>query len=146
MEPAGYVERPGKTTLSPQFYMHVKLTVVSYCQLRRLSAITGCGLRICKLGLISAGSAYPIQSFFKRGHSSCAQQPTCRGDKTDEQRQMLLALLMERFQLRFHREQKEGEEYLFAKGPREPTFTPPKHPKYRMFFAGLLGGGNATVC
>jgi uncharacterized protein (TIGR03435 family) len=63
----------------------------------------------------------------------------------EEQRQMLLALLMDRFQLKFHRESKEGAVYLLTKGPKEPAFEPPKHPEYRMFFAGLLGGGNGTV-
>ena len=63
----------------------------------------------------------------------------------EEQRQMLLALLMDRFQLKFHRESKEGVVYLLTKGPKEVTFEPPKHPEYRMFFAGLLGGGNGTV-
>ena len=62
-----------------------------------------------------------------------------------EQRQMLLALLIDRFQLKFHRESKEGVVYLLTKGTQQPTFEPPKHPEYRMFFAGLLGGGNGTV-
>jgi uncharacterized protein (TIGR03435 family) len=63
----------------------------------------------------------------------------------DEQRQMLLALLIDRFQLKFHRESKDGVVYLLTKGPQEPMFEPPKHPETRMFFAGLLGGGNGTV-
>jgi uncharacterized protein (TIGR03435 family) len=63
----------------------------------------------------------------------------------EEQRQMLLALLKDRFQLKFHRQSKEGVVYLLAKGPEEPMFGPPMHPEYRMFFAGLLGGGNGTV-
>jgi uncharacterized protein (TIGR03435 family) len=63
----------------------------------------------------------------------------------EEQRQMLLALLMDRFQLKFHRESQEGVVYLLTKGNKEPAFEPPKHPEYRMFFAGLLGGGDGTV-
>jgi uncharacterized protein (TIGR03435 family) len=63
----------------------------------------------------------------------------------EEQRQMLLALLMDRFQLKFHRESKEGVVYLLTKGPKEPKFETPKHPESRMFFAGLLGGGNGAV-
>jgi uncharacterized protein (TIGR03435 family) len=63
----------------------------------------------------------------------------------EEQRQMLLALLIDRFQLKFHRESKEGVVYLLTKGPHEPMFELPKHPEYRMFSAGLLGGGNGTV-
>jgi hypothetical protein len=35
--------------------------------------------------------------------------------------------------------------YLLAQGHRPPTLEPPKHPEYRMFFAGLLGGGDGTV-
>ena len=63
----------------------------------------------------------------------------------EEQRQMLLALLMDRFRLKFHRESKDGVVYLLTKGPKEPRFEAPKHAEYRMFFAGLLGGGNGTV-
>ncbi len=71
----------------------------------------------------------------------------------EEQRQMLLALLVDRFHLEFHRESKEGVVYLLTKGPKEPKFGPPQHPETRMYFAGLLGGrddgtvsgGNATM-
>jgi uncharacterized protein (TIGR03435 family) len=63
----------------------------------------------------------------------------------EEQRQMLLSLLMDRFRLKFHRESKEGMVYLLTRGPKDPAFAPPKHPEYRMFFAGLLGGGDGTV-
>jgi uncharacterized protein (TIGR03435 family) len=63
----------------------------------------------------------------------------------EEQRQMLLALLMDRFQLKFHRESQEGVVFLLTKGPKALTLEGPKHPEYRMFFAGLLGGGDGTV-
>ena len=63
----------------------------------------------------------------------------------EEQRQMLLALLTDRFQLKFRRESKEGVVYLLTKGQQAPIFERSKHPEYRMFFAGLLGGGNGTV-
>jgi uncharacterized protein (TIGR03435 family) len=63
----------------------------------------------------------------------------------EEQRQMLLALLIDRFQLKFHRESKDGVVYLLTKGPHEPALEPPQHPEYRMFFAGLFGGGDGTV-
>jgi uncharacterized protein (TIGR03435 family) len=63
----------------------------------------------------------------------------------EEQRQMLLALLIDRFQMKFHRESNEGVVYLLTKELKEPVFEPPKHPESRMFFAGLLGGGNGTV-
>jgi uncharacterized protein (TIGR03435 family) len=63
----------------------------------------------------------------------------------EEQRLMLLALLTDRFQLKFHRESKEGAVYLLTKGSRALALERPKHPEFRMFFAGLLGGGNGTV-
>jgi uncharacterized protein (TIGR03435 family) len=63
----------------------------------------------------------------------------------EEQRQMLLALLIDRFQMKFHRESKEEAVYLLTKGPREPMIEASKHPEYRMFFAGLFGGGDGTV-
>jgi uncharacterized protein (TIGR03435 family) len=63
----------------------------------------------------------------------------------EEQRQMLLALLIDRFQLKFHRGSNEGVVYLLTKGPKEPKFETPKHPGDRMFFAGLGGGGDGTV-
>lgn len=63
----------------------------------------------------------------------------------EEQRQMLLGLLVDRFELRFHRESKDGVVYLLTKGSKELRFEVPNHPGYRMFFAGLLGGGNGSV-
>jgi uncharacterized protein (TIGR03435 family) len=70
-----------------------------------------------------------------------------------EQRRMLLALLVDRFHLQFHRKSKDGVVYLLTKGPKDPKFEPPQHPETRMYFAGLLGGrddgtvsgGNATM-
>ena len=63
----------------------------------------------------------------------------------EEQRQMLAALLTDRFQLKFHRESKEEVAYLLTKGPQEPIFERSQHPESRRFFAGLQGGGNGTV-
>lgn len=69
----------------------------------------------------------------------------------DEQRQMLLALLIDRFALKFHRESREGPVYLLVKG-KNPKLNPTQHPDGRMFLAGVLGGpkgdvtaGNATM-
>jgi uncharacterized protein (TIGR03435 family) len=52
---------------------------------------------------------------------------------------------MDRFQFKFHRESQEGVVYLLTKGRKEPAFESPKHPEYRMFFAGLFGGDDGTV-
>lgn len=45
---------------------------------------------------------------------------------TDEQRQMLQSLLMDRFQLKFHRESKIGSVYVLTKGSGELKLRPPK--------------------
>ncbi len=63
----------------------------------------------------------------------------------NEQRQMLLTLLIDRFQLKFHRESKDGPVYLLVKGSSDPKLQPTTHPNGRMFLAGLLGGGQGSV-
>lgn len=63
----------------------------------------------------------------------------------DLQREMLLALLIDRFQLRFHRESSESPVYLLVKGRTEPKLEPTKHSNERMFLAGMGGGGNGSA-
>jgi uncharacterized protein (TIGR03435 family) len=46
----------------------------------------------------------------------------------DVQRQMLLALLIDRFHLKFHRESKEGPVYLLVKGQKDPKLDSTLHP------------------
>jgi uncharacterized protein (TIGR03435 family) len=59
---------------------------------------------------------------------------------TDEQRQMLQSLLMDRFQLRFHREHKTGPVYLLMRGSGELKLHAPKN-KEDSSFAGLASDG-----
>ncbi len=58
---------------------------------------------------------------------------------------MLLGLLISRFHLKFHRESRDGVVYLLKRGSKEPLFETPQHPESRMYFGGLLGGGNGSV-
>jgi len=59
---------------------------------------------------------------------------------SDEQRQMLLALLIERFQLKFHVESREGPVYLLQRGTGDPKLDPPKDPNTFPWVGGLEGG------
>jgi uncharacterized protein (TIGR03435 family) len=59
---------------------------------------------------------------------------------SDEQRQMLLALLIERFQLKFHVESREGPVYLLERGTGDLKLNPPKDPDAFPWVGGLEGG------
>ena len=72
--------------------------------------------------------------------SSKANPPYPKAPPNDEQRQMLQALLVERFQLKFHRETKEGPVYLLVKGNKEPKLEDAKN-KDDYPWAGSVGGG-----
>src|SRR6185437_1270687 len=72
--------------------------------------------------------------------SSLANPPTPKAPLNDEQRQMLLALLQERFNLAFHRESRSGPVYLLERGKGKLLLTPPANPK-EFSWAGGVGGG-----
>jgi uncharacterized protein (TIGR03435 family) len=59
---------------------------------------------------------------------------------SDEQRQMLQSLLIDRFQLRFHRETKEGPVFLLVSDGKAPKLNPPKEMD-TFPWAGGIGGG-----
>jgi uncharacterized protein (TIGR03435 family) len=59
---------------------------------------------------------------------------------SDEQRQMLLALLIDRFQLKFHVESREGPVYLLERGTGDPKLNPPQDPNAFPWVGGLEGG------
>ena len=59
---------------------------------------------------------------------------------TAEQRQMLQSLLMDRFQLKFHRVQKEGDIYILSRGNKPLKLQPPKAPD-EFHWAGIVDGG-----
>jgi uncharacterized protein (TIGR03435 family) len=58
----------------------------------------------------------------------------------EEQRQMLLALLIDRFHLKFHVESKEGPVYLLERGKGELKLNPPKDPSEIPWVGGVEGG------
>ncbi|HWC99380.1 MAG TPA: TIGR03435 family protein [Candidatus Sulfopaludibacter sp.] len=60
---------------------------------------------------------------------------------TDAQRRMLLNLLIERFQLKFHHETREGAIYLLTKTNKELKLVPPKDPDAYPWAGSLAGGG-----
>ncbi len=71
--------------------------------------------------------------------SAQSNPPNQNFPPSDDQRQMLLALLIDRFQLKFHVEKKEGPVYLLERGKGELKLNPPKNPANAPS-AGLLGG------
>jgi len=75
--------------------------------------------------------------------SSRANPPNPRTPPNDEQRQMLQALLMDRFQLRFHRETKEVPVYLLLKG-QKLKLKDAQDEGRPSFVGGLLGGGGGV--
>lgn len=73
--------------------------------------------------------------------SSHANPPYDKAPPNSEQRQMLVSLLVDRFQLKFHREAREGPVYLLVKG-KALRLEPPKDPD-AFPWAGRIGGGSA---
>lgn len=57
-----------------------------------------------------------------------------------EERQMLQALLADRFQFRFHRGTKEGAIFILARGSKELKLTPPKDTNSFPWAGGISGG------
>ena len=75
--------------------------------------------------------------------SSKANPPNPKAPPNDEQRKMLQTLLSDRFQLRFHRELKEGPVYLLVKGNKELKLQDARN-KDAYPWAGSLAGG--AIC
>ena len=71
-------------------------------------------------------------------------QPTTRNSKTpltDEQRQMLQALLMDRFRLEGHRETRANTVYILKRSDQPLKLVPPLHP-WEAHWVGGAGGGS----
>lgn len=62
---------------------------------------------------------------------------------SDEQRQMFLALLIDRFHLKYHVETKDAPVYLLERGKGALKMDAPKDPSAQVWFGGL-GGGAVT--
>lgn len=75
--------------------------------------------------------------------SSKANPPYPKAPPNDEQRQMLQTLLSDRFQLKFHRETKEGPVYLLVKGNKELKLQDAKNKDDYPWAGSIAGGGIA---
>lgn len=72
--------------------------------------------------------------------SSRLNPPSTRSPLSEEQRQMLQSLLIDRFQLKFHREDRTGSVFVLAKGRGELKLQPPKD-EHEFSWAGSNAGG-----
>ncbi len=73
--------------------------------------------------------------------SSKSNPSTPKAPLSDEQREMLQSLLMDRFQLRFHRETRQGPVYLLTLGKKELKLTEVKHESEFEWVGSVKGGG-----
>jgi uncharacterized protein (TIGR03435 family) len=73
--------------------------------------------------------------------SSKANPPYPKGPPNDEQRLMLQALLIDRFQLRYHRETKQGPVYLFLRTNKKLKLKEAKNKDAYPWAGGPGGGG-----
>lgn len=72
------------------------------------------------------GDGFEIQAVPPENSQSAKVQPAFSVDPPiDEERQMLLALLIDRFHLEFHRETREGQVYLLTRGKGDFKLHPP---------------------
>jgi uncharacterized protein (TIGR03435 family) len=84
---------------------------------------------------------YEIQAKPPESSPSSNSNPvTSKSPPNDEQRQMLESLLIDRFQLKFHRTTKEGTVFILARGNKALKLQPPKDTK-AFSWAGAVTGG-----
>jgi uncharacterized protein (TIGR03435 family) len=72
--------------------------------------------------------------------SSHSMPPYAKAPLNEEQRQMVQSLLVERFQLKFHRETREGAVYLLVKGNKPLKLVDSKDKDAYPWAGGLRGG------
>jgi uncharacterized protein (TIGR03435 family) len=73
--------------------------------------------------------------------SSTWMPPYPKAPPNEEQRQMLQSLLIERFQLKYHRETRDGPVYLLVKGKKALKLADSKDKNAYPWAGGLGGGG-----
>jgi uncharacterized protein (TIGR03435 family) len=87
------------------------------------------------------GDRFDIEAIAPASSWSAHSNPAIpKNFPTDEERQMLLTLLIDRFQFKFHRETREGSVYLLTKGDKELKLLPPKDKSAYSWAGGIDGG------
>jgi uncharacterized protein (TIGR03435 family) len=88
-----------------------------------------------------SGDRFDIEAKPPESSSSARSTPTSsKSAPNEEQRQMLQSLLADRFQLKFHRETKEGTDYILSRGTGQLKLTPPKDKSAFPWAGGISGG------
>ena len=113
-------------------HLNLRLLLMFACDVQKFQVVGGPGWADSDYFNIEAKP--PDSSPSARSNPASPKFPP-----TDEQRQMLLALLIDRFQLKFHVEKKEGPVYLLERGKGELKLNPPKDPANAPWVA-LIGG------
>jgi uncharacterized protein (TIGR03435 family) len=116
---------------------------VGHLNLRMLLMFT-CGL---PMEQIQGGPAWADSAFFNAEAKPPENSPSTQSKPanpnqppTDEQRQMLLALLIDRFQLKYHAEKKDAPAILLERGKQALKLAPAKDAKAFPWFGGMRGG------
>jgi len=92
-------------------------------------------------GSFVAGDGFDIQAVAPENSAFAQWRPAfSAGAVNDEERRMLLALLIDRFQLKFHVESKEGQTYLLERGKGELKLLPPQDKNAFPFVHPIAGG------
>jgi uncharacterized protein (TIGR03435 family) len=76
--------------------------------------------------------------------SAKSNPPYTKSPPNREQRRMLQSLLIDRFQLAFHRENREGPVYLLSRGAKALKLQPTREPDAYAWAGSLAGGGFAA--
>jgi len=88
-----------------------------------------------------SGDQFDIEAKPPESSSAARSTPTSpKSAPIEEQRQMLQSLLADRFQLKFHREIKEGTCYILSKGTGQLKLTPSKDKNAFPWAGGISGG------
>jgi uncharacterized protein (TIGR03435 family) len=92
-------------------------------------------------GSFVTGEGFDIEAVPPENSQSANSHPAFPKDPPGaEERQMLLALLIDRFQLKYHVENREGQMYVLERGKGELKLQPPGDAKKYPWVHGISGG------
>lgn len=92
---------------------------------------------------LTGDTQYDIEATAEKGSHSLSQTWNSKTPLNEDQRQMLKSLLMDRFQLKGHRETRSDTVYILQRGDQPLKLVPPLHPD-ESHWAGGAGGGALT--